>query len=654
MKKIIAKIAVVSMSTVMAFTSLVGCNKKPDDQATTTQASKEQIVQALNKVLLTENGNVLTSSAEATENGGYSVVVITEDSATQYEVDENLNVSTSTDLTETSGEPAVSSDETIATPDVPLTSEEQPGSQEPTQEPTTGEASTSQEPVTSEEPTTSQEPTTSEGEGTTSSTPDVNPQPDVEDTTPQTPVVDVLAMIKLNVTPEQYAQIEAILTELGIGNDQLVTMLQAVYAETLAIAEINVNDVLALDYGKTRYFGQEAIVVKVKTASAKYEYTFSTKNYALYESEIKLNSVKPEVTEDTVFLTEAEATEIALKAIGATSEQVTNFKLKDDTHKAKFVYKIAFTFDGYDYSFKVNAVSKQIVKFEKEMSKETVLTESVETVKTKDEALAAVYAYLNIQADDQNLKLKKVKLDYEDGAFVYEIKLKLDGKEYEFEVSCETAEITDVDMDYDDDDRVQIGNKHDKDDDDHDNDDDKHDKDDKPNKGDHDDDDKHEGFHGKDEEFDYEEHKWKPVEKFAISEEEAVEKALAALNVENAFVKHVEVEKERVNGEVKFYYEVEIKANGEKYEYLVDVTTGEVTLETKEKHENKPNVNISEEKALENALNKSNFSKHQIQIKDIDYTEENGVGYYTVKFSHKGENYLFRINAQTGEVIVNE
>ncbi len=596
MKKILAKIAVVSTATVMAFTSLVGCNKNPDQQATET--SKEQIVQAMNKVLLAENnGEVLTSSAEATENGGYSVVVITEDSATQYELDENLNVSSSTDLTET---PATSQD--------PTTSE--------TQEPT-------------------QEPTTSEGEGETSST------PTVDDTTPQAPVVDVLEMIKLNVTPEQYAQIEAILTELGIGNEQLVTMLQAVYAETLAIAEINVKDVLALDYGKTRYFGQEAIVVKVKTASARYEYTFSTKNYALYESEIKLNGVNPEVTEDTVLLTETEATEIALNAIGATSEQVTNFKLKDDTHKSKHVYKIAFTFNGYDYSFKVNAVSKQIVKFEKEMSKETVLTESVETVKTKEEALASVYAYLNIQADDQNLKLKKVKLDYEDGAFVYEIKLKLNGTEYEFEVSCETAEITDVDMDYDDDDRVQIGHKHDKDDDDdH---DDKHDKDDK--------DDDDEDIHDKDEEFDYEEHKWKPVEKFTISEKEAVEKALATLNAENAFVKDVDVEKQRVNGEVKFYYEIEIKANGEKYEYLVDVTTGEVTLKNQEKHEN--NNKYSEEEALQIALKKSNFDRGQVHIKKIELTEENGVVYYTVKFSHKGENYLFRINATTGEVEVN-
>ena len=623
MKKIIAKIAVLSTASIMALTSFAGCNNPNQNQGSTQTESKEKIVRALNKVLLTENRDVLTSSAEQNDDGSYSVVVITEDSATQYEVSPDLTVEGSTDLVDA---PTDSAEAPASSTEAPAASEELP-------------ASSAEAPASSE-----QVPSTS-GEDTPSSS-----MPEVEDTTPAKPQVSVLELIRNNVTEEQYAQIELILTDLGIGDEQLITMLQAVYAETLAIAEINVDEVLSLDYSKTKYFGQEAIEVKVKTAAARYEYTFSTKNYALFESEIKLNAVKQEVTEETVFMTEAEATDLVLAAISADKASVSNFKLKDDTHKNKQVYKIDFTFGGYDYSFKVNAISRQIVKFDKEMSAEQVLSSSVETVKTKEEALASVYAYLNINENDEALKLKKVKLDYEDGAFVYEIKLKLDGKEYEFEVSTETAEITDIDMDYDDDDRVQIGNKHDHDDkDDHDDSNDKDDHDD-----DHDDDDDDDDIHDKDEEYDYDDHQWKPAQndKLALSEEQAVEKALAELKVENAFVKDVDIEKKKVNGEFKFFYEVEIMANGEKYEYLVDATTGETTLEVKEKHENK--LAISEREALELALNRANFSKKQIKVKKVELTEENGVAYYTVKFSHKGENYLFRVDATTGEVTVNQ
>ena len=415
------------------------------------------------------------------------------------------------------------------------------------------------------------------------------------------------------------------------------------YAKALEISGLTAEDVASLDFSEYDYMGQASIEVEIKTVDAKYTLVLDASTLDVYKNKINLKVTKEETTQDSSYITEESAVSVALETVGATSETVDGIKIKGVKDKGAKFYEVKFVYENYSYKVKINALSGKIVKFNKEINAETILTKAIETAIDSEKAEEIARSFIGDEL--KVAEMRKIKLDYEDGAFIYEIELNLNKIEYELEIDAATGEIVDVDFD-DEDERKFDKNKNNGDHNDGDHDDGDH------NDGDHDDDDKDDDRLAGD----------------FISEEEAISKVLAFVNDETAFVTGVDIEKEKgPDGKHAFFYEIEVEIGAEEFSYRVDALSGEVTedVDVDENDENKGEKpakpgegdkhgkpEFGKSRALEGALKAANVSRNQVKVHHIDFNEVNGN--YEVSFSIKDINYNFVINGETGEVTASE
>lgn len=92
------------------------------------------------------------------------------------------------------------------------------------------------------------------------------------------------------------------------------------------------------------------------------------------------------------------------------------------------------------------------------------------------------------------------------------------------------------------------------------------------------------------------------------------------------------------------YYGVEIEEDNEVVFIVMDAETGEIIDEQTELKTQTP---ISEDKAVNLALNKFNG-----EIDDIDYKEINGTLYYLIEVETDDQDVIVRINALNGEAVI--
>ncbi len=169
-------------------------------------------------------------------------------------------------------------------------------------------------------------------------------------------------------------------------------------------------------------------------------------NLLIQQNGIELDEVKHKGNaSDATYITADAAKLSALVEAGLTEENVTKLKVKMDCEHRVMVYEVEFTFDGVEYEYEIHATTGGILDFETETDDDDDDRGNKPTVDTsafigEDAALAKATEAFGA-ADTSAVVDSKVKLDEDDGVYVYEITLKTDSKKYKYEIDALTGEV---------------------------------------------------------------------------------------------------------------------------------------------------------------------------------------------------------------------
>lgn len=224
---------------------------------------------------------------------------------------------------------------------------------------------------------------------------------------------------------------------------------------------------------------------------------------------------------ETTYIGKEAAKNIAFADAGVTANQVTALDVEFDFDDGKYLYEVEFKSGLSKYEYDIEATTGEIYK--KEVNDQTVIEKEPDGVNFigVEEAKRIVLENANVTLDE--VTITKAKLDFEKGAYVYEIEFKKGTTEYEYEINAVTGAVINVEIERnEDDDDIPVGQY--------------------------------------------------------ISVEEAKRIATAHAGVTDAVFEKAELEVE--HGVV--IYEVEFTSGGYEYEYEINATTGKIIKQEKE------------------------------------------------------------------------
>lgn len=371
--------------------------------------------------------------------------------------------------------------------------------------------------------------------------------------------------------------------------EQTQTALERAYAEALRLSEIAPDKVTGFDFDRDTYMGKAVYKVEIEEIGTKYEFIFDAADFTLLDREIEFEN---DLSTGS-YLSEQTAYELALSAAGAAANNVTESVVRSEFEDGRKIFKVSFNFASYRYDVSVDAVKGDIVKFSKSAI-ENNQAPAVSGDITAEQAKAIALGFVFPNGEEQTAyTFRKVKLDREDGQFVYEVELLAKGAEYEFEIAANDGAILDVEIE---------GAK-------------------------------------------TQQSAPLPQNKQFVTREQAIA-AVKKVAGNDAYVLEVEIDKE----DGKYVYEIEVRlANGVKREYKVDALTGDVLGNSAP-----TDVIISENEALLKALHAFDLTQQAIDRKIIKLEDEDGVLCYTVKLYAGNVEYEAEIDAATGAVLKKE
>lgn len=259
-------------------------------------------------------------------------------------------------------------------------------------------------------------------------------------------------------------------------------------AKNFAFADAGVDPVSA-SHVKTEFDyeqGQFVYEVEFVAGNVEYEYWIKASNGAVVKKQVEIIAQDGSNVTATAEITLDGAKEIALADAGLAVTDVTFTKAKLDVDDGVSVYDIEFFAENAEYEYEINAVTGVIYSKSKETFATTdpvpsaipdqTATESQtvsQAAQEPDEATPAAQPAGNSQTGQPaqtpaNEKISvdtaknnaltdagvsasavtftKVKLDHDDGIFVYDIEFYTTGHEYEYEIDASTGAILDKEV----------------------------------------------------------------------------------------------------------------------------------------------------------------------------------------------------------------
>ena len=138
------------------------------------------------------------------------------------------------------------------------------------------------------------------------------------------------------------------------------------------------------------------------------------------------------------------AKQIALDRAGVTAEQAVFTKAYLDNDDGRQEYEIEFYVDQTEYEMDIDAETGEVRDYETEAQSLITTDGQISEEQAKQIALA------KIGLKEEDVALKKVKLDVDDGRTVYEVEFVSAGMEYEFDIDAKTGEIVKYEEEKDD------------------------------------------------------------------------------------------------------------------------------------------------------------------------------------------------------------
>lgn len=373
--------------------------------------------------------------------------------------------------------------------------------------------------------------------------------------------------------------------------------LERAYAKALELSGIDKADVEGFDFDRDTYMGQPVFKVEIEDAAAEYSYIFSAADLTLLGSKTELKQPAAGGGESS-YIGEERAKEIALSAAQAGADSVEGLTVKSVMENGRRLYKVEFAYQGYRYAVEIDAIGGNIVKYSESVLGGDVSYPEIPEIITEEQAKEIALAFAFPDGAPEGVQFRKVKLDYEKGRFVYEVEFVAGGKEYELEIASD-GEILDVEID--------------------------------------------------------EESTYTPPQSGEfITRERAIEIVRDQVGAD-AFILDVEIEVRSNGGEKRYYYEIEVKVNGTELEFYVDAVTGEIAPnDGYTGNPAAPTPSVSEESALQIALDSFGLTKDQITSQRIKLEREDGRLCYEVKLFVGSCEYKMSIDAHSGEIIEKE
>ena len=163
-----------------------------------------------------------------------------------------------------------------------------------------------------------------------------------------------------------------------------------------------------------------------------YDYTIAAADGRIIEFDI--DGKEPAAPADIITKDEAKA--IALRHAGVAESEARFTKVELDYDDGAYEYDVEFTANNTEYDYTVVAADGRIIKFETE--NKTPVTVPTDII-TKDEAKAIALGHAGVA--ESEARFTKVELDYDDGAYEYEVEFTANNTEYDYTVAAADGRI---------------------------------------------------------------------------------------------------------------------------------------------------------------------------------------------------------------------
>lgn len=198
------------------------------------------------------------------------------------------------------------------------------------------------------------------------------------------------------------------------------------------------------------------IVLELEKGSALPDDKFLEKMTKEIEKALADLDLRPNIANDSEAISIEEAKEIAFSHAGVKIEGARIEDIDFDIENNLKIYEIDFEANGYEYEYKINALTGEIVKSKNEKDdddddddddKEEGQEQDKEYI-SKKSAKQIALDHAGVSA--KNAKFDDVELDTDDGVPSYEIEFEVGEDEYEYDIHAVTGKILDFEQDIED------------------------------------------------------------------------------------------------------------------------------------------------------------------------------------------------------------
>lgn len=190
--------------------------------------------------------------------------------------------------------------------------------------------------------------------------------------------------------------------------------------------------------------GKAVYDIEFYTADAQYDYEIdATAGTVLsydYDSLIHRNQMQ--TNSDRQYIGEDTAKKAALAHAQVSESDSSFLKIKLDQDDGTVTYDIEFYSGGIEYDYEVDALTGTVLSYSHDKNSAAALQSSGADIGLENAKSAA---YTAAGLTENQIKLQKAKLEYDDGRSVYKIEFTANDMEYEVEVDAATGAVVDFD-----------------------------------------------------------------------------------------------------------------------------------------------------------------------------------------------------------------